>query len=191
MIIFISHFKSWVCILIYALYIFVLICNSVFGNQFQYPPQDLIGCDFNRQYSPGALFFFTRGHFWPSGIVVACICLCVRPTVCVCGNHLLVRAITHYPVKLGSPNLDHRCKRPWLRSLLFFFFFFFFVFFFFWGGGGDWSWPWRYNLTSKSKVTPFWACRHDNSSPVKARVTKFGPKVCFSTKLICAVFVNI
>ena len=30
-----------------------------------------------------------------------------------------VRAITHHPFKLGSPNLDHRCKRPWLRSLLF------------------------------------------------------------------------
>ena len=62
---------------------------------------------------------FTRGQFWPSGIVVACVCLCVRPSVRVCGNHLLVRAITRHPFKLGSPNLDHRCKRPWLRSLLF------------------------------------------------------------------------
>ena len=34
-------------------------------------------------------------------------------------NPQLVRAITHHPLKLGSPNLDHRCKRPWLRSLLF------------------------------------------------------------------------
>ena len=63
------------------------------------------------------LSFFTRGQFWPSGIVVACVCLCVCPYVCV--NPLLVRAITHHPFKLGSPNLDHRCKRPWLRSLLF------------------------------------------------------------------------
>ena len=65
--------------------------------------------------------FFTRGQFWPSGIVVACVCLSVcpsvRPSACVCGKHLLVRAITHHPFKLGSPNLDHRCKRPWLRSL--------------------------------------------------------------------------
>ena len=60
---------------------------------------------------------FTRGQFWPSGIVVACVCLCVCP--CVCVNPQLVRAITHHPFKLGSPNLDHRCKRPWLRSLLF------------------------------------------------------------------------
>ena len=58
---------------------------------------------------------FTPGQFWPSGIVVACVCLCVRPS----GNHLLVRTITQHPFKLGSPNLHHRCKRPWLRSLLF------------------------------------------------------------------------
>ena len=41
--------------------------------------------------------------------------MCVRP----CVNHKLVCAITHHPFHLGSPNLDHRCKRPWLRSLLF------------------------------------------------------------------------
>ena len=44
-----------------------------------------------------------------------CVCVCVRP----CVNHELVRAITHDPFQLGSPNLGHRCKRPWLRSLLF------------------------------------------------------------------------
>ena len=47
------------------------------------------------------------------------VCVSVRPSVCVCGKHLLVRAITQHPFKLGSPNLDNRCKRPWLRSLLF------------------------------------------------------------------------
>ena len=30
--------------------------------------------------------------------------LSVCPSVRVCGNHLLVRAITHHPFKLGSPN---------------------------------------------------------------------------------------
>ena len=49
----------------------------------------------------------------------ASVCLCVRPSVCVCGKHLLVCVITHHPFKLGSPNLDNRCKRPWLRSPLF------------------------------------------------------------------------
>ena len=58
---------------------------------------------------------FTRGQLWPSGIVVACVCVCV----CLSVNHQLVRAITHQLFKLESPNLDQRCKRPWLRSLLF------------------------------------------------------------------------
>ena len=40
--------------------------------------------------------------------------------VCLSVNHQLVRAVTHQPFKLESPNLDQRCKRPWLRSLLFF-----------------------------------------------------------------------
>ena len=117
---------------------------------------------------------FTRGQFWPSGIVIACLCVCVRVCVCVslCVNHLLVRAITWDPFKPGSPNLDLRCKRPWLRSLLFCFFFFFFF-----GGGGNWPWPSRSNLTSKSEFTPFWACPDHNSSPIQVRITKFGPEV--------------
>ena len=47
--------------------------------------------------------------------------LSLLASVCVCAsvNHEFVRAITHHPFQLGSPNLDHRCKRPWLRSLLF------------------------------------------------------------------------
>ena len=49
----------------------------------------------------------------------ASVCLCVRPSVYVCRKHLLVRAITHHPFKLESPNLEYRCKRPWLRSPLF------------------------------------------------------------------------
>ena len=58
---------------------------------------------------------FTRGQFWPSGIVIACVCVCVY----VCINHELVRTITYHLFKLGSPNLDHICKTPWLTSLLF------------------------------------------------------------------------
>ena len=62
-------------------------------------------------------------HFYPRPVLAFGYCRCLRLSVCpsvrVCGNHLLVRAITRHPFKLGSPNLDHRCKRPWLRSLLF------------------------------------------------------------------------
>ena len=54
-------------------------------------------------------FFFTRGQFWPSDIVVACICLSIiYMFVCVCQS---------------------------------------------------------------------WACMHDNSLPIKARITKFGTEV--------------
>ena len=37
----------------------------------------------------------------------------------LCPVIMLVRAITHHPLKLGSPNLGHSCIRPWLRSLKF------------------------------------------------------------------------
>ena len=40
----------------------------------------------SRSAIPIPIPFFTRGQFWPSGIVVACVCLCVRssvrPSVC-------------------------------------------------------------------------------------------------------------
>ena len=124
------------------------------------------------KYNP--LMHFTRGQYWPSGIVVACVCLCVCVRPCV--NHEFVRAITPHPFKPGTPNLDHRCKRPWLRSL--------FVFL------GDWPWPSRSNLTSKSQFTPFWACPCDNSSPVQTRTTKFGPEVQ-NTLVKIIIFVGV
>ena len=106
---------------------------------------------------------FTWGQFWPFGYChCLCLCLCVCVCVSLCVNHLLVHAITRDPCKLGSPNLNQKCKQPWLRSLLFW---------------GDWLWTSRSNLTSESKFTQFLACPHDNSSPVQARTTKFGPKV--------------
>ena len=42
-------------------------------------------------------------------LLPASVCVCL--SVCPCVNHLLVRAITRDPFKLGSPSLDHRCKR--------------------------------------------------------------------------------
>ena len=47
--------------------------------------------------------FFTRGQFWPTGIVIASVC------VCVC-NFKLVCGITHRPFKLGSTNLNPKWK---------------------------------------------------------------------------------
>ena len=61
-------------------------------------------------------------YFYPRPVLAFGYCRCLRVCVCVClsVNHQLVRAVTHQQFKLESPNLDHRCKRPWLRSLLFF-----------------------------------------------------------------------
>ena len=72
-------------------------------------------------YRCGGLLY----RFYPRPVLAFGYCRClrlsvsVRPSVRVCGNHVLVRAMTHHQFKLGSTNLDPRCKRPWLRSLLF------------------------------------------------------------------------
>ena len=60
-------------------------------------------------------------YFYPRPVLAFGYCRCLRVCVCVClsVNHELVRTITRQPFQLGSPNLDQRCKRPWLRSLLF------------------------------------------------------------------------
>ena len=58
--------------------------------------------------------------FYPRPVLAFGYCPCLRMCVCLSVNHQLVCAITHQPFKLESPNLDQRCKRPWLRSLLFF-----------------------------------------------------------------------
>ena len=58
-------------------------------------------------------------HFYPRPVLAFGYCRCLRVCVCLSVNHQLVRTITHQPFKLESPNLDQRCKRPWLRSLLF------------------------------------------------------------------------
>ena len=79
---------------------------------------------------------FTPGQFWPSGIVIGCVYGSVCS--CVCFNHELVRTITHRSFKLGSPNLDQRCKTPWCRSLSFL---------------NDRPWTSRSNLT-ESQILP-------------------------------------
>ena len=64
-------------------------------------------------------------HFYPRPVLAFGYCRCLRVCECMCVcvrvsvNHEFVRAITHQPFKLGSPNLDQRCKIPWLRALLF------------------------------------------------------------------------
>ena len=76
-------------------------------------------------------------------------------SVCLCINHLLVHMITHLPLKLESPNLEHRCKRPWLNSVFFCFFFYLFIYlFFFWGGGGGIDLDLQDEIKLESRILP-------------------------------------
>ena len=86
---------------------------------YQYRPPPTAGdtCSFNdNSFYPRPVLAF--GYCRCLRLCV-CVCVCVCLSVCLCVNHLLVRTITRDLFKLGSPNLDQRCKRPWLRSLLF------------------------------------------------------------------------
>ena len=89
--------------------------------------------------------------FYPKPVLAFGYCrrlrLSVCPSVRVCVNHLLVREITRDPFKVGSPNLDQMCKRPWLRSLLFL-------------GQLTLIFVVKFNL--KSLFTPFWVFPHHN-----------------------------
>ena len=107
---------------------------------------------------------FTRGQFWPSGIVIACVC----GSVCVCvyqsracpdDNSSPIQArITKF-----GPEMQNTLV--WIPIVL----------------GDDRPWSSRSNLTWKSNFAPFWACSHHYSSAIQARITKFGPKMHLST----------
>ena len=99
------------------------------------------------------LSIFTRGQFWPSGIVIACVCVSVRVSECLCVYQSLAcphdnsSAVKAKITKLGSEMQNTLLKMP----IIF---------------GGDRLWPSSSNLTLKSNFTSFWACPHDNFSPI-------------------------
>ena len=103
---------------------------------------------------------FTRGQFWPPGIVVACVCVCVYQSLaCLHDNSSPVQArIT----KFGPEKQNTLVKIPIVL-------------------GGKWPWPSKSNLTSNSKLTPFWACPNHYSPPILVRISKFGQQMHFST----------
>ena len=120
---------------------------------------------FNKKVWTGQSIF-TRGQFWPSGIVVACVCvyvcvcLCVRQSwACPSDNSSTVQArIT----KFGPEKQNTLVKIPIV----------------FLGNG---PWPSRSNLTSNSKLTPFWVCPNHYSPPILVRISKLGQEMHFST----------
>ena len=101
--------------------------------------------------------------FYPRPVLAFGYCRCLRLCVSLCVNHLLVRAITRDPFKLGSPNLKHRCKRPWLRCLLFW-------------GVIDLYLQGQICLHSQN-LPNFELVRAITHHPVQARTTKFRPEV--------------
>ena len=60
--------------------------------------------------------------YYPRPVLAFGYCRCLHLSMCPCVsiNHLLVCEITRDSFKLGSPNLEQRCKRPWLRFLIFY-----------------------------------------------------------------------
>ena len=94
-----------------------------------------------------------------------CVCVCV----CVSFNHKFVRVITCHPFKLESPNLDQKCKTPWIRPYCF---------------GGSLTLTFKFKLNLKVKIysiLSLWICPCDKSIQVEVRLSKFGPKMHPST----------
>ena len=64
-------------------------------------------------------FFFFFFFFWGGGGLTLTFKVKFNLKVRIYPHFEMVRTITHYPFKLGSPNLKKRCKIARLRSLLF------------------------------------------------------------------------
>ena len=105
----------------------------------------------------------------------ASVCVSVPPSVRVCGNLLFVRAITRDRFMLGSPNLDQRCKRPWLRSLLF-------------CGTIDHDLQGQIELQSQNLPHFELNCPCRNSTPIEITISKFRTKMHLSTVQILTNF---
>ena len=89
-----------------------------------------------------------------------CLCVCIKSLACPHDNSSPVQAkIT----KFGPEKQNTLVKIP-------------IVF------GGNWPRPSRSNLTSNSKLTPFWACPNHYSPPILVRISKFGQQMHFSIR---------
>ena len=80
------------------------------------------------------LILFTRGQFWPSGIVVACVCVCVCVSVClsVCQSLACPRDNSG-PVQARIAKFGPKMQKTLVKVPIVF--------------GANWPWPSRSNLT--------------------------------------------
>ena len=86
---------------------------------------------------------FTRGQFWPSGIVVACLCVSVCPCIRACVYQS--RACPYDYSQLVQARITKfgtTVQKTLVKVSIFF--------------GDDRSWPSRSNLTWKSNFISFW-----------------------------------
>ena len=74
--------------------------------------------------------FLPEASFWPSGIVVACVCVCVCVCPSVCQSLACPRDNSG-PVQARIAKFGPKMQKTLVKVPIFFFFFFFF-----WGGGG-------------------------------------------------------
>ena len=120
-------------------------------------------CPLCSVYSSGWILF-TRGQFWPSGIVVACVSVCVCLSVC---QSLAFPRDNSGPVQARIAKFGQKMQKTLVTVPIVL--------------GGNWTWPSRSNFTSNSKLTPFWACPNHYSPPILVRISKFGQQMHFST----------
>ena len=125
-------------------------------------------CDFQLWRHPWPCTWIFKVNFYPRPVMAFGYCRCLRVCVRVClsVNHQLVRAITHQLFKLESPNLDQRCKRPWLRSLLLL---------------GTIDLELQGQIELKSQNLPHFELVRAMSPPIEVSISKFWPKVHLST----------
>ena len=87
-------------------------------------------------FSEGSLIVFTRGQFWPSGIVIACICVFVR--VCECVYQSVCQSLAcpcdnSGPVQGRIAKFGPKMQKTLVKVPIVL--------------GGNWHWPSRSNLT--------------------------------------------
>ena len=105
------------------------------------------------------VIFITQDQFWPSGIVFACIFLCV----CTCVHPSVRQPFACLWDDLCPIQVRITKFVPEVQNTLFWVVI-------------DFDFQGQI-LTWNSKFNPFWACPRHNSSPLQALITKFSPEV--------------